>query len=100
MESSPIAGDKRMVGKSRTVRADDNTITQASRGEQVLLKKVLEVIKSPFDLHQGQFQTGTDHSSPLSPLGDPKFKWIHRISELHKSKHDNWLNDLEHMKGI
>lgn len=61
----------------------NQALVQASRGEQVLLSKVLEVIRSPFDLHQG----------------DKTFKWVHRISEHHKSKQDNWLNDLVHEKG-
>ena len=51
---------------------------QASRGEQVLLSKIMEVIKSPFDLIQA----------------DGNFKWIHRMSEHQRSKDVNWLNDI------
>ena len=57
----------------------NQALMQASRGEQLLLSKVLKVIRSPFDLHEG----------------DNSFKWIHRVVELHKSKDTNWLNDIE-----
>jgi hypothetical protein len=56
---------------------------QASRGEQVLLKKVLEVIRSPFDyIH-----------------GSNSFKWVHQMSEHFKSKQTQFLTDLVHVKG-
>lgn len=55
---------------------------QASRGEQVLLSKVLEAVKSPFDLIHGE----------------RNFKWIHSIPDFYKSK-NGWLNDLEHLSG-
>ena len=56
----------------------NQALLQAWRGEQVLLSRVLKVIKTPFDLHQG----------------DEKFKWIHRVAEHHVSIHTNWLDDI------
>jgi hypothetical protein len=56
----------------------NQALLQASRGEQILLNKVLQDIKSPFDLHQYE----------------NSFKWIQRIVEYHRSKHHNWLHDF------
>lgn len=47
----------------------NQALMQASRGEQVLLSRVLRTIQSPFDLWKG----------------DIYFKWIHRISQHHVS---------------
>jgi hypothetical protein len=53
-------------------------LDQASRGEQVLLSKVFQVIRSPFD-----FIPGTKN-----------FKWVHELAEFRKSKADGYLNDM------
>lgn len=52
----------------------NQALLQASRGEQILLSRVLRIIQSPFDLWKG----------------DIYFKWIHRISPHQISK----INDL------
>lgn len=55
---------------------------QASRGEQVLLSKVLEKIKSPFDYIKGSVT----------------FKWVHHLADYHKARVDGYLKDLSHLK--
>ena len=55
---------------------------QAHKGELVLLSKVFNAIKSPFDML----------------AGDIKFKHWHRIADIHRSKANGWLDDI-HFKG-
>ena len=63
----------------------NQALMQAARGEQVLLERVLRVIRSPTDLFES----------------DKSFKWLHRVADFHKSstKEDNWLTDLSRVKG-
>lgn len=58
----------------------NQALLQAVRGEQVLLERVLRVIRSPTDLFEN----------------DVHFRWLHRLADLHKSstKEDRWLHDL------
>lgn len=58
----------------------NQALLQAARGEQVLLDRILRVVRSPGDLFEN----------------DKDFKWLHRLADLHKSatKEDNWLADL------
>eukprot|EP01035_Chromulina_nebulosa_P022400 gene22400-29004_t len=56
---------------------------QAYRGDQVLLNKVLNTIKSPFD-----FVTS-----------DRQYKWTHRISEVHLSADSGYFDKLNDIKG-
>ena len=66
-------------GPPTDARRWSEALTQASRGEQILLSKVLEAIRSPFDLHEA----------------DIEFKWIHKVAEYHMSKGtSNWRNDI------
>lgn len=51
---------------------------QASRGEQILLAKMLQSIRSPFDMIEN----------------DNQFKWVHRIAEYHKAESHNFLEEL------
>ena len=58
----------------------NQALLQAARGEQVLLERVLQVIRAPTDLFEN----------------DKDFRWLHRMADLHKSatKEDGWLKDL------
>ena len=56
-------------------------LLRASRGEQVLLQKVLQIIKSPFQFIHG----------------DRYFKWIHKLADEYKSKKTGYL-DIETFK--
>lgn len=56
---------------------------QASRGEQILLSKVLNFIKSPFDYVHGE----------------KTFKWIHRLADFHKSE-KTLLSDMTTVRGF
>lgn len=63
----------------------NQALLQAARGEQVLLERVLRVIRSPTDLFEN----------------DKNFKWLHGVADFRKSstKEDNWLADLSWVKG-
>lgn len=57
----------------------NQALLQAARGEQVLLQRVLQVIRSPTDLWEG----------------DKEFKWLHRMVDYLRSKHDGWLENFD-----
>lgn len=63
----------------------NQALLQAARGEQVLLERVLRVIRSPTDLFEN----------------DKNFKWLHHAADFRKSatKEDNWLTELQFVKG-
>lgn len=52
---------------------------KASRGEQTLLAEVMKKIRSPFDL----FGTTND------------FQWVHKITDLHMGKENDYFKELE-----
>eukprot|EP01041_Mallomonas_annulata_P009672 gene9672-20114_t len=56
---------------------------QASRGEQILLQKILDTIKSPTDFVPG----------------DSKFRWVHRIADVLISNEDGGLASLLNFRG-
>lgn len=57
----------------------NQALMQAARGEQVLLSRVMNVIKSPLDLFEG----------------DKEFKWLHKLADYHRSTKDNWLEGMD-----
>ena len=57
-------------------------LNQASLGQQILLANVLEAVRSPFDLHEGDYE----------------FKWVHTMVDYHlargTARRKKWRNDL------